>query len=282
MKDDVITLADGRALAFAEGGDLAGTPVLFFHGGPSSRVCCPDEELCRARNVRWIAPDRPGYGRSDPKPGLRLLDWPADVGALADTLGIERFSIIGWSGGGAPALACAVAIPERLSTVVMVTSAGPTDRVPGLMENDANRRMVYEGMTSDPTGTEAAVAAFLSPATADVEQYIAGMAESGAGDPAWDNEAWSANLRDSIREGLRQGAAGLVGDACSAYGPWGFELSDVRTHVHVCSGSLDTITPPYNADYVVSALPSATRHHWERHGHGAMYSRFADILDLVA
>ena len=75
-----------------------------------------------------ISPDRPGVGRSDPKPGRALLDWPADVSSLADALGIERFALLGWSAGGPYALACAFALPDRVKAVALIASAIPADR----------------------------------------------------------------------------------------------------------------------------------------------------------
>lgn len=67
---------------------------------------------------RIIAPNRPGFGKSDPQPGRRLLDWPADVTQLADAIGLATFGVIGMSGGGPFSLACANAIPQRLEFVI--------------------------------------------------------------------------------------------------------------------------------------------------------------------
>ncbi|HWH24552.1 MAG TPA: alpha/beta hydrolase, partial [Candidatus Limnocylindria bacterium] len=98
--DRQLRLADGRLLGYAEFGDPAGTPVLFFHGlGTSRLICPPDEGVARGLAVRLIAVDRPGIGLSEPLPGRRLLDWPADVVQLAEQLGLRRFAIVGWSGG---------------------------------------------------------------------------------------------------------------------------------------------------------------------------------------
>ena len=99
-------LADGRKVGFLESGAPDGTPVLFFHGFGTTRVICPPDGPARERGIRLIALDRPGIGLSESLPGRRLLDWPADVAELADRLELDRFSIIGWSGGGPYALAC--------------------------------------------------------------------------------------------------------------------------------------------------------------------------------
>lgn len=75
-----IKLHDGRMLGYAEYGDPGGTPVFYFHGFPTSR-----------------------------------LDWPDDVADLADELELDRFVVLGGSGGGPFAAACAFRIPARLT-----------------------------------------------------------------------------------------------------------------------------------------------------------------------
>jgi pimeloyl-ACP methyl ester carboxylesterase len=75
--------------------------------------------------VRLIAVDRPGYGMSDAKRGRTLLDWPDDVIELADALSLEKFAVMGVSGGGPYGLSCAFKIPERLTKTVIVGGMGP-------------------------------------------------------------------------------------------------------------------------------------------------------------
>ncbi len=101
MNDRTISLSDGRTLAFTEVGDAGGTPVIHFHGAPSSRLELGflDSAFAEA-GLRVITPDRPGYGGSSPHPGRTLAGWPTDVAALADALGVDRFVVSALSGGG--------------------------------------------------------------------------------------------------------------------------------------------------------------------------------------
>ena len=113
-RDGGIVTADGRRLAFAEYGDPIGRPCLYFHFTPGSRldplvVFHDNAELLDG--IRLVAIDRPGFGRSDRQPGRTFLDWPADVTAVTDQLGIDTFSVLGISGGGGYALACAYCDP---------------------------------------------------------------------------------------------------------------------------------------------------------------------------
>ncbi len=120
------TLTDGRRLSYAEWGAADGVPAFYFHGTTSSRLegALYDSEA-RAKGVRLITVDRPGVGDSDPLPGRRLRDWPADVAQLADQLGILQYAVAGGSGGGPHALACAALTPQRVSGVVLVNTAVP-------------------------------------------------------------------------------------------------------------------------------------------------------------
>ncbi len=96
-----IFLGDGRRLGYAKYGDPQGQPLIYFHGWPSSQLEARMVEPTALRpHMRIIAPDRPGFGLSDFKPGRKLADWPDDVIELANALELERFAIMGFSGGG--------------------------------------------------------------------------------------------------------------------------------------------------------------------------------------
>ena len=134
-----IRLKDGRTLGYAEYGTPQGKPVFYFHGFPSSRIDWPlfdTDGMAERINARIIAADRPGYGLSDFKRGRKILDWPDDVIELADALHIERFSVLGISGGGPYALACACRIPARLTTAAIVCGIGPA-QAPGARDGVA-------------------------------------------------------------------------------------------------------------------------------------------------
>jgi pimeloyl-ACP methyl ester carboxylesterase len=121
-----VELPDGRRLAYTEYGDRHGKPVLYCHGYPSPRREAQlVSETAAALGGRIISPDRPGYGDSDPQRDRTISDWPADIARLADALGLERLALLGVSGGGPYAVACAWRLPERLSKIAIVCPLGP-------------------------------------------------------------------------------------------------------------------------------------------------------------
>jgi pimeloyl-ACP methyl ester carboxylesterase len=134
-----IKLKDGRMLGYAEYGNPEGKPVFYFHGFPGSRLdwllSDPDDSAAEM-NTRIIAVDRPGMGLSDFKRGRKILDWPDDVVELADALRLDRFAVMGFSGGGPYAAACAYKIPGRLIATAIVCGMGPVE-APGIKEGTA-------------------------------------------------------------------------------------------------------------------------------------------------
>ena len=118
--------APGKFLAWNEYGDPDGAPVFYYHGWPSSRLQARiAHHLARERNLRLIAMDRPGIGKSTLIPGRELSDWPPLMTGFADHLGIEKFGQVGVSGGGPYVLACAATIPERLTRSVVLAGMVP-------------------------------------------------------------------------------------------------------------------------------------------------------------
>lgn len=97
--------------------------MAWQHGTPQTGT--PPEPLVALPGVRWLSVDRPGYGGSSPRPGRSVADAAADTAALADAVGVDRFAVLGASGGGPHALACAAALPDRITGVVSIAGVAP-------------------------------------------------------------------------------------------------------------------------------------------------------------
>src|SRR5690349_15257334 len=109
-----VTTPDGRTLAVLEAGPPQGLALVTHHGTPAAgRFFRPELESAEARGLRLLAFDRAGYGGSTPAPGRDVAAVAADVAAILDALGVDRFATYGWSGGGPHALACAALLPGR-------------------------------------------------------------------------------------------------------------------------------------------------------------------------
>jgi len=125
LATEACTLADGRTLAYAVGGDEGGTPVVAHHGTPGSRLFAALlSEAAAAEGVRLVVPDRPGYGRSSPPPDdWEWEDWRGDLAELLDAESVDDAGVMGFSGGGPFALAAAA--DDRVRRVGLVSSVVP-------------------------------------------------------------------------------------------------------------------------------------------------------------
>ncbi|MFF3322364.1 alpha/beta fold hydrolase [Streptomyces sp. NPDC002889] len=115
-------------LAYEEWGDPKGYPVFLLHGTPGSRLGPKPRTFdLHKLGIRLIAYDRPGYGDSDRHPGRRVSHGAKDVLAIADALELKQYSVVGRSGGGPHALACAAINPDRVASAAAVVSVAPPD-----------------------------------------------------------------------------------------------------------------------------------------------------------
>ncbi|MGI9005275.1 MAG: alpha/beta fold hydrolase [Streptosporangiaceae bacterium] len=127
MTSGVFTLPDGRRLRWHEFGDPDGSPVIYTAGTPVSGLYggCYDE-TARVAGLRWISPDKPGYGGSDYQRNRSLASWGEDLAALAGHLGLARFALAGESGGGPFTLAAVHQLAGRVSVVALIATGAPT------------------------------------------------------------------------------------------------------------------------------------------------------------
>jgi len=125
MTSDVMTLPDGRRLSWHEFGDPGGSPVIYTAGTPVSGLggACYDE-TARAAGLRWISPDKPGYGGSGYHRERSLTSWGDDLAALAGHLDLDGFALAGESGGGPFTLAAAIRLAGRVGVAALIAGAG--------------------------------------------------------------------------------------------------------------------------------------------------------------
>ncbi len=268
-----LTLADGRNLRYAVWGDPAGRPLFLFHGSPGSRYFVPDPGMSRAAGVRLITVDRPGFGRSDPSPGRRILDWPADIRHLADTLALDAFDVAGHSSGGPYALACAHDLPDRVSRVALVscvgppadppTAGGPVDQSTAALEREA-----------------AAFADSLSWLVDDPERFLQLPRPAPDLRVLADPVVADMFLR-TLREAVRQGVEAYGWDCVLEAKPWGFPLGDIGARVWIFHGDADAAVPRSDADHLAAQLPNSVLRMVPDAGHGLLLSEWPQILTAM-
>jgi pimeloyl-ACP methyl ester carboxylesterase len=265
------TLPDRRRLAYCVYGDPAGDPVFYNHSGPGSRLQGElFHEQARQHGLRLIAVDRPGQGRSDYSPGYRLLDFPRDLKALANALDLERFGVLGWSGGGPPTVACVADMPERLDFAIVIGSYTNLGAFPQGIEllPRADRTALRLGQAS-PLLLRLFFKLLQWYVRLAPQAYARWVQRNGnATDQALLEDVYARRLlvRDA-QEALQRGVAGVSQEAQLQYQDWGFSLAQVGVRLHVFHGTEDPFAPFALGEHLAASVPDGVLHVFEGQGH---------------
>jgi len=256
-----VTMRDRRRLAYAECGAADGQPIIYCHGVPSSRVEAElnvDRGVVAALGLRVIVPDRPGIGLSDYQRGRRIVDWPDDVFDLAGALGLQRFVVIGSSGGAPYAVACGAAMPDRVRAVGLLGGIAPLD-APGIMASmSAPLRMMFRLARHAPALLGALYRLNLRAIGRSGDRASQRMA---AWAPAPDRKLLerpeiARGFTACFAEACRQGTRGAVHDVKLIASPWNLDLAAVRVPVVLWHGEQDRNVPVISGRYFASVIPN--------------------------
>ena len=255
--------------------------MLVFHGIPGSRIQLhPDEDIPRSLGAWVITIDRPGCGLSDPMPGRRITDWPHDVRAFVDHLGIDRFRLIGWSGGGPYVAATAHAMPGRIERAVFVSSLAPTD-APGAM--DGMIRLFRLGFTLarvTPWALDAAFPVGLRQMERNpdrVMRHIVARATPEDRALLRDPELRALFVR-MLLDGGRQGRRGPSYELRLVSRPWGVPVGEIRVPTSVWHGEQDRTAPIGMGRWLASTIPGARGRWFPRDSHFLAFTRWREVL----
>jgi pimeloyl-ACP methyl ester carboxylesterase len=123
-----VALSTGVSLDVWTAGDPAHPPILFLHGFPESHRTWRHQMVALSDRFFCIAPDQRGYAGSDKPAAVDAYKVPvlvADVFALADALGVGRFTLVGHDWGGAIAWAAALRDQDRVARLIQCNAAHP-------------------------------------------------------------------------------------------------------------------------------------------------------------
>ncbi|SCL27299.1 Pimeloyl-ACP methyl ester carboxylesterase [Micromonospora pallida] len=281
-------LGDGRGYAFEEWGDARGRALFWLYGAPGGRLARhSDPDLWRRLGLRVVTVDRPGYGQSTPLPGRPVSHVAADVAAVADRLGIDRFAVQGLSAGGPYALALAALLGDRVAACAAVGSVAPLTVAEEAAMADINResfRLVREEgraglarrltdlrekMLADPYGSQVTHSPDASPEERD-----------------WLTRPEVRRIAaENLVDALRPGVDGWADDAVALVPgqPWGFDPATITCPVRFWHGDDDANSPLSAVRRLVTAIPQAALTIWYGEGHTAPSRHAEDVLvDLLA
>lgn len=267
-----LVLVDGRTVHFYDRGG-SGMPVFWHHGTPN--VGAPPEPLFAAADrlgLRWISYDRPSYGGSESFTGRDIASAAADVTAIADLLKIDRFAVMGHSGGGPHALAAACLLPDRVVAAVSIA---------GLAPFAADGLNWYEGMAAAGSAElHAAVAGratleqLLNTSDFDPAQFIDADLAMLNGDWGWLNAVAGAAMAAGIE--------GMVDDDLAIVAPWGFDPAEIGVPVLLLHGESDRIVPSSHARWLADRIAGAHLRVQPGEGHISVLRGAEEALQWLA
>ncbi len=251
MTETDLKLGDGRTVHIYDTGtsDADARLTVFWHHGTPSTGAPPAPLLPASQlgGIRWLSHDRPGYCRSTPQPGRTVSSAAGDVAAIADALRIDRFAVMGHSGGGPHALACAALLSERVLGVVSVSALAP------LHTDDLDW---FAGMGPSGTATLHAAAAgrealedYVASEQFDPEMFTAADHAALSGPWGW--------LGASAGQAMECGPEGRLEDELVYVAPWGFDPGQLRVPVLLLHGGQDRIAPSSHGEWLARRIPSA-------------------------
>ncbi len=276
---------DGQ-VAVWEYGDPDGKPVFVFHGTPACGAGFDwADDVARARGLRLLAPDRPGVGRSTPRSsGWTVGEYPAMVAALADALAIDRFAVLGYSGGGPYAAACAAALGERITAAAVVAGMGQVGEWASFEEFEKTDRQLLDLAVRHP-----AVARIALGFSGRVARWAPNIAmksferQLGPSDRAV--LAQLGEPREAMvlfTKAFERGARGVVDDYVALAQPWGVDLNTTCAPVWIFHGDADSMVPIAHSEGLATRVPGATLVVWPGEGHLGPITHAGEILDVLA
>jgi len=282
-------LKDGRNIGYEIYGNPNGVNViLFIPGVPGSRFFCPPiTEKLNSLNLKLVVLERPGYGISSPKPGMKLLDWPDDVAEVADLLGVKTFGLIGYSAGGPFALACLKKIPERISSAAIISSIVP--RVPGISFSATMPSLFKFAWWAAANAKWILKQAIMSSS----KNYLQNPVKQGRED--WshyrkvDSDTYCNNpsieklfLTSALEICTRQQSQTEIYDWKLFADNWGFELKEIQ-HSKVCvyHGKDDAGTTIQMGEFIHQSIANSKAKFVEGKGHLLLFDIWEEIVESL-
>ena len=254
---------DGRQLATKSYGDPDGKPVFLLHGTPGSRLGPrPRGAVLHRLGIQLITFDRPGYGKSDRHNGRRVADAAADVLTIADAFGLDKFAVVGRSGGGPHALACAALMPDRLTRAAVLVGLAPQGAVgldwyDGMTQFNVSEYMAaangYQSLAARTEATAEAVRVNPASLLASLHPEMPDSDRRVVADPGI-----RAQLLETYTEALRTSADGWIDDVLAFKMPWGFDPATISVPVLLWHGAVDNFSPVSHAMWLAQRITSAT------------------------
>jgi pimeloyl-ACP methyl ester carboxylesterase len=267
-----VATPDDRSLDVYVAGPPDGEVLVFHAGTPGVPLpYAPMIELMTARGLRYVGFSRAGYGSSTRRRGRTIADVVDDTTAVLDHIGAERALVVGWSGGGPHALACAALMADRVAAVATIAAVAPyaADGLDYLAGMGAENVEEFNAALD----SDAALIEFKERNWPLFRAVTAAQVAEAFGDLIDDVDRGSLTgefaefIAASSREALRESYWGWFDDDMAFVKPWGFDLGAIRVPVHVWQGGHDRMVPFAHGQWLAAHIPTAQPHLDPEDGH---------------
>jgi pimeloyl-ACP methyl ester carboxylesterase len=287
-----VELSDGRVLEVLSDGPQVGMPLVFQNGTPTGAMLFPPlVEIAAARGLRTVTYSRPGYAGSTARPGRSVADAAADVAAILDAIGADRFVTIGWSGGGPHALACAALLADRCAAAASLSGVAPypaagLDWLAGMgPENVEEFTLTLEGESVLTPWLEEEAKQLATVQGSDVAAALGGLVSDV--DKASLTGDYAEFVAATFRRAVSAGVAGWRDDDLAFVKPWGFELDAIVRPVAVWQGGEDRMVPMAHGEWLAEHIPGAHKHLYPDEGHlslgvSALHRVVDNLVEMAA
>lgn len=243
--ENYITLADSRTLSYAEYGNATGTPVVYFHGMPASRLeALLLDQTAHKLGLKVLAPDRPGFGQSSFQPERKITDTIDDIRQLADQLQLERFHVLGLSGGCPYALACSWGLPEYVIQTTIIAGMGEFANSSYTGEMPTFARLTLQAAARFPRTIQTIYGTVVVALVKGNSGLLQKLLGSNTCQPDRDDPKTAALFTAASQETFAQGGHGAAYELTLLSKPWGFRSEDIRIPVKLWHGAQDKTVPP--------------------------------------
>ena len=284
MQSAKITLPDGRIMAYAEYGAPSGFPLIWCHGNPGSRRDADllEPTILQRMHIRAIVPDRPGIGLSTWRAKRTINEWPTDLAALTAALKIERFALMSISAGAPYALACARAMPHRITRAGIVSGVGPLEA----LDEEARRQQgpSYFVMARRSYWLVRGITWLMQRGLHQPDKFMAQVLSTmpPADQVVLNEPRTRQSFLNVMHEAFRQGTRGLAWDATLIARPWGFSPREIKLPVSLWHGDADRNAPLAMGGYLAEQIPNSYLHILPGEGHfSAALRHIATILQTL-
>jgi pimeloyl-ACP methyl ester carboxylesterase len=281
--DREVSLTNGRVMLMREYGDPRGMPMIALHGTPASRLMYSAATSAGRLGLRLIALDRWGYGGTTAHPRPTLPAFAADVAQVADTLGLDRFAVLGVSGGGPYACALGALLRDRVTALALMAPVGPIEGIVGVKLTPFHH-FCFRMLPHMPRTMRAIFGGFKRGLEASPARAIRiAMLRSPAPDHrVMEHPGVRTRFMAMFAEGLRPGVEGAMTDMLLFNRPWRLPLHEISASSRLWIGTADNNVPIDAACRLAAAIPGCELIELKDEGHLWVAVNYDKVLSWIA